>query len=69
MRVDAHVPCRPSGRLILPVGNVLLGRRAPILFGQAWVDQIDRIVPPSNQEVIRLHVAIYQILLVEMLYS
>jgi len=72
VRVDAHVARRPGQTLVLPVGDVFFGLGVDVLFGQPKVDDVDRVLPlasrPPNQEVLRLHVSVYQTLGVDVLH-
>lgn len=70
--VDAHVACRPSQTLVLPVGDVFFGLGVYVLFGQTKVNDVDGVLPlaswPPNQEVFWLHISVYQTLGVDVLH-
>lgn len=70
--VNAHVACRPSQTLVLPVRDVFFGLRVYVLFGQTKVDDVDGVLPlaswPPNQEVFWLHISVYQTLGVDILH-
>ena len=73
MGVDAHVSCGTGKRLPLAVRNVLLGLRVTVLLGHAEVNNVDNVggfaVGPSDQEVVRLDVAVDEVLLVDGLHA
>jgi len=73
MRVDGHVPRCARQRLAFSVWNVLLGFRVSILLSHAKVDHVNDIdgfrIRSPNEEVIRLDVAVDEILLVDGLNS
>lgn len=70
--VNAHVACRPSQTLVLPVWDVFFGLGVYVLFGQTKVNDVDGVLPlaswPPNQEVLRLHISVYQTLGVDILH-
>lgn len=72
MCVNAHVACCPSQTLVLPVGDVFFGLGVYVLFGQTKVDDVDGVLPlaswPSNQEVLWLHISVYQTLGVDIFH-
>lgn len=72
VRVDAHVTRRARQALVLPVGDVFFGLGVYVLFGQTKVDDVDGVLPlaagPPHQEVLRLHVSVYQALGVHVLH-
>lgn len=72
MCVNAHVACRPSQTLVLPVGDVFFGLRVYVFFGQTKVDDVDGVLPlasrPSNEKVFWLHISVYQTLGVNILH-
>lgn len=72
MCVNAHVACRPSQTLVLPVRDVFFGLWVDVLFGQTKVDDVDGVLPlaswPPDQEVLWLHVSVYETLSVDVLH-
>ena len=73
MRVDAHVARGARQALVLPVGNVLVGLRVNVLLGQAKVDDVDDVLGlaglPADEKVLRLDVAVDQVLTMYIFYS
>jgi len=73
MGVDAHVSCGTGKRLPLAVRNVLLGLRVTVLLGHAEVNNVNNVgsfaVGPSDQEVVRLDIAVDEVLLVDGLHA
>ena len=71
--VDAHVAGCSSQTLVLPVGDVFFGLRVYVLFGQTKVNDVDGVLPlaswPPNQEVLWLHISVYQTLGMDILHS
>lgn len=70
--VNAHVACRPSETLVLPVRDVFFGLGVDVFFGQTKVDDVDGVLPLApwspNQEVLWLDVSVYQALCVDILH-
>lgn len=71
MGVDAHVTgCSRQG-LALAVGNVLLGLRIAVLLSHAEIDDMDDIgglgAGPTDEEIVGLDIAVYEVLLVDCL--
>mmetsp|Transcript_7517 Transcript_7517/g.21331 ORF Transcript_7517/g.21331 Transcript_7517/m.21331 type:complete len:224 (+) Transcript_7517:707-1378(+) len=71
MCVDAGVPRGACQRFVLPVGDVLLCLRVPVLLRQAEIDDVYLVglLAQPDQEVVRLDVAVDEALSVEVLYS
>lgn len=57
---------------MLPVRDVFFGLWVDVLFGQTKVDDVDGVLPlaswPPDQEVLWLHVSVYQALCVDVLH-
>lgn len=72
MCVNAHVACRPSQTLVLPIGDVFFGLGVYVFFGQTKVNDVDGVLPlaswPPNKKVFRLHVSVDQTLGVDILH-
>lgn len=72
VRVNAHVACRPSETLVLPVRDVFFGLGVDVLFGQTKVNDVDGVLPlaswPPNQEVLWFHISVYQTLSMDVLH-
>lgn len=73
MCVNAHVAGRACEALVFPVRDVFFGLWVDVLFGKPKVDYVDGVLPlaarPANQEVLRLHVSIYQAPGVDVLHT
>lgn len=73
MCVDAHIPCGAGQGLSFSVRDVLLGFGVSVLLGHAEVDDVDNVgrfrVGTSDEEIVRLDVAIDEVLFVDGLYS
>lgn len=73
MCIDAHVSGSPSQRLVLAIRNVALSVGVNVFLGQAEVDHMDAGVLlvglPSNEKVLRLNVAVDQVLAVDVLHT
>ena len=73
MCVYTHVACRPTQTLPFTVRNVLSGLGIAVLLRHAKIDDVDEIsiLGPgtANEEVVRLDVAIDQVLLVDRLHT
>lgn len=71
--VDAHVARRAREALVFPVRDVFFGLWVDVLFGKPKVDNMDGVLPlaarPPDQEVLRLHVSVYQAPGVDVLHS
>ena len=73
VRVDAHVARRARQALVLPVRDVLVRLGVDVLLREPEVDDVDlvralvRLAP--DQEVLRLHVAVDQVLRVDVLHA
>lgn len=72
MCVNAHVACRSSQTLVLPVGDVFFGLGVYIFFGQTKVNDVDGVLPlasrPPNKKVFRFHISINEALGVNILH-
>ena len=72
MRVDAHVTCGACQTLVFPIRDVLVRLWIDVLLRQAKVDDVDGLLSfvrlPPNQEVLRLDIAVDQVLLVDVLH-
>jgi hypothetical protein len=73
MGVDTHVSRGTGEGLPLTVRDVLLGLRVTVLLGHAEINNVDNVggfaVWPSDQEVIRLDIAVDEVLLVDSLHA
>jgi len=73
MCIDAHVPSGPRQVLVVPVRDVFIGLRVNILLRETKVDDVDGTLlagdVSTNQEVLRLDIAEYQLLSVYVLHS
>jgi hypothetical protein len=73
MGVDTHVTGSSRQTLAFPIGDVLLRLGVSVLLSHAEIDDMDNVGSlrswPTDQEVVRLDVAIDQVLLVDGLYS
>jgi len=71
MGVDTHVTRGARQALALPVWNVLLGLGVPVLLRHTEINNVDNVgslgAGSANQEVVRLDVAIDEVLLVNSL--
>ena len=71
--VDAHGPCGAGEALVLAVRDVLVGLRVDVLLGQAKVNDVDNVLVrravPAHEVVFWLHVSVYQVFAVHILYS
>lgn len=72
MRVDAHVTRRASQAFVFPIRYVLVRLQVYVLFGQSEIDDVDDLLPfgcaSSDQEVLRLDIAVDQMPAVNVLY-
>lgn len=59
MGVDAGVASRAGEVLVLPVGDVCVGARVSVLFGQTEIDEVHHVATSAqtHQEVVRLDVS------------
>ncbi len=68
MRVDRHVPGGAAQGLLFPVRDVLLGPGVPVPLGHAEIHHVHLVLvghaPAADQEVVRLDVPVYEIVLV-----
>ena len=73
MGIDTHVAGSSREGLSLPIRNVLLGFRVAILFCHTEVDDVNNVrgfrAGAANQEVVRLDIAVDEVLLVDSLHS
>mmetsp|Transcript_127973 Transcript_127973/g.272904 ORF Transcript_127973/g.272904 Transcript_127973/m.272904 type:complete len:273 (+) Transcript_127973:155-973(+) len=71
MRVDARVPGRACQVLVLPVRDVLLRLRVPVLLCKPKVDDVHlvRLLPQADQVIVGLDVPVNEILRVHVLHS
>ena len=71
VRVDGGVAGRACQVLVLAVGDVLVGARVAVLLGQAEVDYVHEValLGQAHQEVVRLDVAVDEVLRVDVLDS
>ena len=73
MGVDTHVTRSTRERLALPVRNVLLCLGVTVLLGHTKVHDVNYISAlgpwAADEEVVRLDIAVDQVLLVNSLYS
>ena len=69
MSVDAGVPCCACQTLVLPVRDVRPRPAVAVLLSQAEVDDehLVAVLPDAHQEVVRLHVAVDEVLVVHVL--
>ena len=70
--MNAHISSRAREAFVLTVRNVLLCRRVDVFFSETKVDNMyDVLLPvgvPTNQEILRLYVAIDQMFRVDVFY-
>ena len=73
MGVDAHVPSCAAEGLALSVGNVLLRLRVTILLRHAKVNHMNQVCVlrprPADEKVVRLDVAVDEVLFMDSLHS
>ena len=73
MSIDAHVTCCTGQRLAFAIRYVLLCFRISVLLGHTEVDDMNDIgglaVGATDEEVVRLDVTVYHVLLVDRLDS
>ena len=71
MCVDAGISCSSGQILVLPVGNVLSRPIVPVFLGQAKVDEEElvAVTADAHQEVVRLDVAVDEVLVVHVFDS
>ena len=69
MCVDAGVAGGAGQVLVFPVRDVLVGARVAVLLRQPKVDHVDEVslLAEPHQEVVRLHVAVDEVLRVDVL--
>ena len=67
--VDGGVACGARQVLVLAVGDVLMCAGVAVLLGQAEVDDVDQValLAQAHQEVVGLHVAVDEVLGVDVL--
>jgi len=63
MRIDQCIASGPGGALVLPVGNVQVGRGIVVFLNETEVHGIDLIAPLANtyQEVAGLDIAVDEV--------
>ena len=71
MSVDTRIPRSACEGLVVFVGDVLARLGIPIALGQAEVDDVDDVLllAMANEEVVRLHVAMNKVVIVQELQS
>lgn len=73
MRINAHVSCGSRQALVFPIPDVFLRQRVDIFFGEAEVDDMYEAVlfarRTANKEILRLHVAVDDVLGMNVLQS
>ncbi len=73
MSLDAHVPRGASQRLVILEGYMFACVLVNVLLSEAEIDHVDDSMPivglSSNEEILRLHVAIDEVVRVDVLHA